>query len=275
MRRFAGKIALVTGAARGQGRSHALRLASEGAAIVALDLAAAIETVEYDAATPSDLRATTAAIEEVGGRFVAVEADVRDLSALEAAVARGVEELGGLDVVVANAGIISYPGTALNLSERDWADVLDVNLTGVWNTCRAALPAMVEHGGSIVIISSMAGLKGYPGVAHYTAAKHGVVGLARALAVEFGARNIRVNSVHPTNVDTEMIRAEGMYKMFRPDLEEPGFDDMRAVANGMHLLDRPWVEAEEVSNCVAFLASEEARALTGVALPVDLGAATK
>ncbi len=275
-KRFEGKVALVTGAARGQGRSHALGLAAEGADVVALDLAAPIDTVGYTPATPEDLERTVAEVEAGGGRALAVQADVRDQAALEQAVAAGTEAFGGLDVVVANAGIVSYHRSALDIGERDWRDVLDVDLTGVWNTCRAALPALEERGGgSIVLISSMAGLKGYPGVAHYTAAKHGVVGLARALAIEFGPRRIRVNTVHPTTVDTEMIRDEVMYSMFRPELDEPTYEDMEAVAGGIHLLREPWVDCEDVTNCVLFLASEEARALTGVSLPVDLGAATK
>ena len=181
VKRFEKKVALVTGAARGQGRSHAVRLASEGAAVIALDLVAEIDTVQYAPATSADLDRTVAEIESVGGSVIPIAADVRDRGMLEAKVADGVDALGGLDVVVANAGIISYRGTALDLTEQDWKDVIDVDLTGVWNTCRAALPAMVDRGGSIVIISSMAGLKGYPGVAHYTAAKHGVLGLARSL----------------------------------------------------------------------------------------------
>jgi SDR family mycofactocin-dependent oxidoreductase len=275
MKRFENKVALVTGAARGQGRSHALRLASEGAAVIALDLVSEIDTVQYAPATAADLDQTVAEIESVGGSVIPIAADVRERGSLEAKVADGAESLGGLDVVVANAGIISYRRTALDLTEQDWKDVIDVDLTGVWNTCRAALPAMIDRGGSIVIISSMAGLKGYPGVAHYTAAKHGVLGLARSLAVEFGPRKIRVNTIHPTTVDTEMIRAVEMFRMFRPDLDTPEFEDMAAVAGSMHVLDGPWVESEDVSNCVAFLASDEARALTGVALPVDLGAAIK
>jgi SDR family mycofactocin-dependent oxidoreductase len=274
-RRFEGKVALVTGAARGQGRSHALRLAAEGADVIVLDFVDEVATVQYRGARPEDLEQTVKEVEATGARVVPLQVDVRDRGALEAGVDKAVDALGPLDVAVANAGIISYRGSALELTDEDWRDVIDIDLTGVWNTCRAALPSMVDRGGSIVVISSMAGLKGYPGVTHYSAAKHGVVGLARSLAVEFGPRKVRVNSVHPTTVDTEMIRAEEMYRMFRPDLDEPGFEDMAAVAGGMHILDGPWVESEDVSNCVAFLASDEARALTGVALPVDLGAAIR
>jgi SDR family mycofactocin-dependent oxidoreductase len=275
MRRFEGKVALVTGAARGQGRSHALRLAAEGADVIVLDFVDEVATVQYRGARPAELDQTVKEAEATGARVLPLRVDVRDRQALEGGVDQAVEVLGPIDVVVANAGIISYRGSALELTDEDWRDVIDIDLTGVWNTCRAALPTMVDRGGSIVVISSMAGLKGYPGVAHYTAAKHGVVGLARSLAVEFGPRKVRVNTVHPTTVDTEMIRAEEMYRMFRPDLDEPGFEDMAAVAGSMHVLDGPWVESEDVSNCVAFLASDEARALTGVALPVDLGAAIK
>jgi (+)-trans-carveol dehydrogenase len=275
MRRFEGKVALVTGAARGQGRSHALRLAAEGADVIALDFVEEVATVQYRGARSAELDQTAKEAEATGVRVLSLRVDVRERRALEEAVDQAVDVLGPLDVVVANAGIISYRRSALDLTEEDWRDVIDIDLTGVWNTCRAALPSMVDRGGSIVVISSMAGLKGYPGVAHYTAAKHGLVGLTRSLAVEFGPRKVRVNSVHPTTVDTEMIRADEMYRMFRPDLDDPGFEDMAAVAGNIHLLGEPWVECQDVSNCVAFLASDEARALTGVALPVDLGAATR
>jgi SDR family mycofactocin-dependent oxidoreductase len=276
MSRFEGKVALVTGAARGQGRALAERLAREGASIVAVDLCEQVETVDYPMATPADLEETVRVVEALGARITADRVDVRDGAALTAAVDARASELGGLDIVLANAGIAGYPQGSLSIGEEEWRNMIDINLTGVWNTCRGALPHLVERGGgAIVITSSLAGLKGYPNIPHYVAAKHALVGLSRTLAIEFGADSVRVNSVHPTSVATEMVLNDGCYRLFRPDLENPGRDDFAAASQETHLLPKPWVEIEDVVNCVLFLASEEARSLTGVALPVDLGAGVK
>lgn len=271
MTRVAGKIALVTGAARGQGRAHALRLAQEGADIIAVDSCAQIESVPYAMATGGDLDQTVRMVEALDRRVVAAQADVRDLSAMQAAVGHGTAELGPIDIVVANAGIFST-APSLEMSTLTWQDMLDVNLTGVFHTVRAAAPSMIERGGgSIVLISSTAGIKGFAGVAHYTAAKHGVVGLMKALAAELGAARIRVNSIHPTSVETDMIKNDAMYKLFRPDLENPGWHDLGPVLRQMHLLPESWVQPRDVSNAVLFLASDEARYITGQQLKVDLG----
>ena len=273
MGRVDGKVAFVTGAARGQGRSHALRLAEEGADIIAIDLCAQVESVPYPMATPEDLQETVDAVEALDRRIVAGEADVRDYDAVKAALDAGVAELGRLDIVCANAGIGSF-APAAELSEQTWREMIDINLTGVWNTCKAAL-AHISDGGSLVLTSSAAGLMGIPNVAHYAAAKHGVVGLMRTLAQELAPRMIRVNSIHPTTVDTPMVRNDALFSLFRPDLEHPTVDDFVEAAAEMNLLPIPWVEPRDVSNAVLFLASDESRYITGVALPIDAGATQK
>ncbi len=273
MGRVQDKVALITGAARGMGRSHAVRLAEEGADVIVLDIDEDIASVGYDLAKQSDLCETESIVESLGRRAVAQHADVRDLAALEAAVRAGIDRLGPIDIVVANAGIVSY-GPAAEMSEKTWQDMIDVNLTGTWHTVRATLPHMSD-GGSIVLISSTAGLKGIAYTAHYTAAKHGVVGLMRALAHEVADRMIRVNTIHPTLVNTPMIHNRQTYKLFRPDLDEPTIDDFVGPAATLNLLPIPAVDPVDVSNAVLFLASDEARYITGVTLPVDAGAAAK
>ncbi|MEU6643623.1 mycofactocin-coupled SDR family oxidoreductase [Saccharomonospora sp. NPDC046836] len=272
MGRVSGKVALVTGAARGQGRAHAIRLAEEGADIIAVDLCGQIDSVPYAMGNAADLTQTAKEVEAFDRRIHTEAADVRDLAQLEAVVRRGEAEVGPIDVVVANAGIFSTePSEAM--SPRVWQDMIDVNLTGVWNTVRAIVPRMKERGqgGSIVMTSSTAGIKGFPTLAHYTAAKHGVVGLMKAWAVEFGPDRIRVNTVHPTSVDTPMIANETMYRLFRPDLDNPGKDDFGEVFKALHTLPERWVQPRDISNMVLFLASEESRYVTGMQMRVDLG----
>ncbi|MFI9536373.1 mycofactocin-coupled SDR family oxidoreductase [Nocardia fusca] len=271
MGRVSGKVALVTGAARGIGRAQAVRLAEEGADIVALDLCGPVETVVIPPATPEDLEQTVRAVEKTGARVVAATADVRDGAALRVAADRAVDELGGLDVVCATAGITSSaPG--LQLTEEQWRTMLDVNLTGVWQTCKATAPHLIARGGgSMILTSSIAGLRGLVGVAHYTAAKHGVVGLMRSLAQELAPHGIRVNSVHPTNVDTPMIQNDMVRRSFRPDRENPTREEFAEAARTMNMLPIPWVEAVDIANASLFLASEEARYITAVTLPVDAG----
>jgi (+)-trans-carveol dehydrogenase len=273
MGKLEGKVAFITGAARGQGRSHAVRLAQEGADIIAVDICAQIDSVPYPMASPEDLAATVKEVESLDRRIVATKADVRDFDGLKKAVDDGVAKLGRLDIVSANAGIASF-GAAQDLPESTWQDMLAVNLTGVWHTTKAAIPHLIAggRGGSIVLTSSAAGLQAYQNTAHYTSAKHGVVGLMRTLALELAPHSIRVNSVHPTQVNTPMIMNEDSYKRFRPDLEHPTQADFAAVSQGMNALPVDTIEAADVSNAVLFLASDEARYVTGVALPVDAGA---
>ncbi|AXK85202.1 mycofactocin-coupled SDR family oxidoreductase [Nocardia farcinica] len=271
MGRVSGKVALVTGAARGIGRAQAVRLAQEGADIVALDLCGPVETVIIPPATRADLDETARAVEKTGARVVAATVDVRDGAALRAATDAAVAELGGLDIVCATAGITSS-APALELSEQAWQTMLDVNLTGVWQTCKAATPHLIERGGGAMILtSSIAGLRGLVGVAHYTAAKHGVVGLARSLAKELAPHHVRVNSVHPTNVDTPMIQNDMVRKVFRPDRENPTRAEFAEAAVSMNMLPIPWVDPLDIANASLFLASDEARYITAVALPIDAG----
>jgi SDR family mycofactocin-dependent oxidoreductase len=273
MSRFADKVAVITGAARGQGRSHAVRLAAEGADVIALDVCHDIGSVAYDLATPADLAETARLVAEQGGRVVTAEVDVRDADALGAAVDDGVRQLGGVDVVLANAGIgIMKPDD----DRRAFRDQLDVNLVGVWNTVHAAAPLMIEQGrgGAIVLTSSAFGLTGRGGDGSggsdgYVASKHGVVGLMRTFATWLGPHGIRVNCVNPTGVATRMVLNPAVEALFGggddPQPEPKPVDD---VAN---LFDVPLVQVEDVTAAVAFLASDEARYITGVALPVDAG----
>jgi len=275
---LAGRVALVTGAARGQGRSHAVRLAADGADVIAVDLCADLTTTAYPGATTEDLDETGRLVRAAGTRVSTVVADVRDLEAMCAAVARGTAELGGrLDVVVANAGIAGgVPIT--EMTAATWQEMIDVDLTGVWATLRAAVPALLAggRGGSIVVTSSAnGGLKAPPHLAHYAAAKHGLVGLVRSLANELGPAGIRVNSVHPTAVDTAMIHNDATYRLFRPDLAAPGRDDVVELFRSFHSLPVPWIDPVDVSEAVAFLASDAARYVTGVALPVDAGLSSR
>jgi SDR family mycofactocin-dependent oxidoreductase len=277
MGKLDGKVALVTGAARGQGRSHAIRLAEDGADIIAVDLCEQLPTVLYRGATPEDLSETVAEVEKLDRRIVSRQADVRSLAAMEAAVADGVAELGRLDIVVANAGIFSS-APVHELTEQQWDEMIEVNLSGVWKTVRAAIPVLIEQGegGSIILISSTGGTQGFPNFAHYVAAKHGVVGLARTMCNELGRYNIRTNAIQPTSVLTDMIDHVDMYRLFRPDLETPTRDEFReALLGAMNVLPVPWIDPRDVSHAVAWLASDEARYVTGISLPVDAGALQK
>jgi (+)-trans-carveol dehydrogenase len=270
--RLQGKVAFITGAARGQGRSHAVRLAEEGVDIIAVDLCRQIDTVPYPLATEDDLDETARLVRDTGSRIVAMAADVRDLAALQKVVDAGVAEFGRLDGVVANAGIVNY-AAATDLEPQAWIDMMDVNLTGVWWSIKAALPHLIggERGGSIVMTSSVAGLRGIPHSAHYVTAKTGLVGLMRALAVELGPHNIRVNTIHPGSVDTPMLQNEDSYGLFLPGRKNPTYEDFARINQTINVLPMPWAQPSDISDTVAFLLSDEARALTGAALPVDSG----
>jgi SDR family mycofactocin-dependent oxidoreductase len=269
-----GQVALVTGAGRGQGRSHALKLASEGADVIAVDIGGGrVETIPYELASEAELDSTIKEIEGMGRRAVKAVADVRSLSDLQAAVDAGLSELGKIDIVCANAGIGSW-GVAWEMTEQQWKDMIDINLTGVFNTTRAALPSMVERGegGSVVLTSSTAGLRAYANTAHYTAAKHGVIGLMKVLAQEAGAHRIRVNAVCPTTVRTPLVINDATFELFAPHLENPTEDDVREPFEGLNILPRvAWIEPEDVSDAVLFLCSDAAKFITGVALPIDAG----
>jgi SDR family mycofactocin-dependent oxidoreductase len=276
MARLEGKVAFVTGVARGQGRSHAVRLAQEGADIIGVDIAAQMDTVPYPMATPEDLAETAREVEALDRRIVASQVDVRDYEAVKASVDDGVAQLGRLDIVAANAGIVSF-GRADALSEQAWRDVIDVNLTGVWHTVKAAIPHLrAAAGGSIVITSAVGGLKGAQNLAHYSSAKHGLVGLMRTLANELASDMVRVNTVHPSSVNNDMIHNEATYHLFQPDRQgEITREEVAPVFQTLNALPVPWVESVDVSNAVLFLASDEARYITGVTLPVDAGSFVK
>jgi len=271
-----GKVAFITGAGRGQGRSHAVRLAEAGADIVAIDLCADIPEVSYPLATAADLAETAALVEKEGRRVLTRQADVRDFHQLRAVADEAMNELGRIDVVVANAGIA---GMVMDFEDQDWLGqvwdaVVGVNLTGVWNTVRATAPAMIEagRGGSIVLISSTAGLKGLGargqiGNEGYSASKHGVVGLMRTFANSLAEHSIRVNTIHPTGVRTAMIENEAMEQFLA------AFPD--AVSTLTNLLPVEVLDANDISDTVVFLASDAAKYITGVTLPVDAGFTAK
>lgn len=269
-----GKVAFVTGAARGQGRSHARRLAEEGADIIAIDACATPGWLSYPLASEADLAQTVKEVEAAGRRVVARRADVRDLGAVRAALDEGVAELGGrLDIVCANAGIISQPVATWEIDLDQWRELIDVTLTGVFVTIKAAVPHMIAagNGGSIALTSSGAALISGGGFADYKAAKSGILSLTRTLACELAEHFIRVNAICPTAVDTPMIQNETLYRSFRPDLPNPGREDVKAGFQTMNLLPIPWVDAADVSNAIVWLASDAARYITGVTLPVDAG----
>jgi (+)-trans-carveol dehydrogenase len=271
MGRFEGKVAFVTGAARGQGRSHAIALAQEGADIVAVDICRQLESVPYEMSTPEDLAETVREVEARGRRIVAREADVRDYDALNAALSEGVSELGRLDVVVVNAGITSK-GQTHEISEQAWQEVIDVNLTGAWHTTKAAVPHLLRaEGGSIVITSSSSADRTYQNIGHYASTKYGVIGLMKTLALELAPQMIRANAVLPSMVATPMVLNPANYQLFGPDLVNPTIEDVMPRFLRENVLPVPWVEPIDVTNAVLFLASDEARYITGVSLPVDAG----
>jgi len=272
MGKLEGQVALITGAARGQGRSHALRLAEEGASIIALDRCEQIESVQYDLATPEDLAETVRLVEALDTRIVAEQVDIRDIERLRAAVDNGVAELGRLDIVSANAGITGYE-PFLALSQSHWAEMIDVNLSGAFNTAQVAAPHIIDggRGGAIVFTSSSLTLRARQNLAHYTASKHGVEGLMKTLALELAQHSIRVNTVNPTNVDTDMIHNRASWELFLPDVENPTREQVVPLFATLNALPIPWIDPRDVSNAVAFLVSDEARYITGVTLPVDAG----
>jgi SDR family mycofactocin-dependent oxidoreductase len=273
MRRLEGKVAFITGVARGQGRSHAVRMAEEGADIIGLDICRDLDTVQYAMATEEDLAHTVKLVEQTGRGIIAERADVRERAEVEAVLAKGLQAFGHVDCVLANAGIMPILGE-VSKTQQAWHDGIDTMLTGVFNTVDVAIPHMVERGqgGSIVITSSAAGLRGYDmfttaGGMAYTAAKHGVVGLMRTWANVLGPQSIRVNSIHPTGVNTPMVANEafGAYAAEFPAV-------VAAMSNALPV---PMVESSDISNAVVFLCSDEGRYVTGVTLPVDAGSTNK
>lgn len=272
MGRLDDKVALITGAARGQGRSHALTLAAEGADIIAVDICAQIDTHPCSMGTEEDLAETVRQVGALGRKVIAAKADVRDERALRDAVDPAVAALGRLDIVLCNAGIGMF-APALEMTEKMWDDVVDVDLKGVWNTAKVGARHIIAggRGGSIVMTGSQAGMHGGRNCLSYVASKHGVVGLMRGLAMEWGEHRIRVNSVHPTQVNTPMCMNDTIYQLFCPDIENPTQEDFAPRSQAMHVLPTPWVEPEDVSKAILFLVSDDARFITGVPLSVDAG----
>ena len=262
---LADKVVLVTGAARGTGRTHCQRFADKGADVIALDVPTAAD----------ELRDTATEVENRGQRCLTGLADVSDLEAVTAAIDTGVAQLGRLDVVVANAGIHLPGGPSWELDPQVWQRTLDINLTGVWHTVKAGVPHLGAQGGSVIFLSSTNGIRGTANTAHYTASKHAVVGLARTLANELGPRGIRVNTVQPGPVATPMVLNEEMFRRLRPDLDNPTAADAAEVLQARNLLPVPWVEPVDVANAVVFLASGQARYITGAQLVVDAGLTQK
>jgi (+)-trans-carveol dehydrogenase len=273
--RLQDKVAFVTGAARGQGRSHAVRLAEEGADVIVTDICGPVGDTGrfYGPATPEDLAETVRLVEATGRRAISYQADVRDYDALASGLASAVAELGRLDIVCANAGIFQFGDDVAETGIQDWADVIDVNLNGVFHTCKAAVPHMLAagNGGSIVITSSDAGTKGFAKFGHYVASKHAVIGLMKTLAMEVAEQRIRVNVVAPTNCNTPMIQNDAVWHLFRPDLETVTLEEFAESSGTLLALPEPWVEPVDVSNAIVFLSSDEARFVTGVVFPVDGG----
>ena len=275
MGKLDGKVALITGGARGQGRSHALTFAHEGAEIIVCDVAEGLRTVPYPLASAGELADTARMVEDLGRRCLAVQADVRDSEGMRGVVERAVSEFGRIDILLANAGIESF-GTAWELTDEQWDEMIAVNLTGVWKSCRAVAPHMIERrAGVILITSSIAGLRGLANQAHYCAAKHGVVGLMRALAIELAPHGVRVNTVHPSSVDTPIIKNQAMYTLFSGGKPDATLEEVTPAFRALNLLDTPWIEPQDISNAMLWLASDDARYVTGATLPVDAGLLAK
>lgn len=275
-RRFEDKVVFISGVARGQGREHAIRFAREGARVIGFDVCADQPNVPYPLATEEDLAETVRRVESAGGAMHAEVADVRDLNGVRAVLKGGMDKYGRLDVILANAGTYS-PGPVQWLTSEAWDETIGINLTGVFNTVRAGVKRMIEQdeGGAIVITSSTAGLRGFYGSPAYNAAKHGLVGLMRSLALELAPNNIRVNTVHPTSVHTPMIINDVFPKLVRMDLENPTTEDAGDFLRPQQALDTPWLDAGDISDAIMWLCSDEARYITGTTLPVDAGALLK
>jgi SDR family mycofactocin-dependent oxidoreductase len=273
-----GKVAFITGAARGQGRSHAVRLAQEGADIVGVDVCADLPDVLYPLGTWDELEETAKLVQNTGRRMLISRADVRNVEELRAAADRGIAELGHIDIVCANAGVATI-GNVWELTDGQWDIVLDVCLKGAFNTVRATLPSMLERdlGGSIIITSSVAAMNGFPGQAPYTAAKLGMVALVKTLVNELGIlkSTIRVNSIHPTAVRSAMTDNDYIKGLFAPDVENPTSEHLMPQLYSVNTLPIPWLECNDVSDAVLWLASDATRYVTGIALPIDAGSSAK
>jgi SDR family mycofactocin-dependent oxidoreductase len=271
---FSGKVVFVNGAARGQGRSHALRFAAEGADLILSDWdrSQGIETVSYELPGLEDLEQTAEQVRDLGRRAVVCPADVRDLDALTAAAARGIDELGRIDVLVANAGICTF-GPLVSMSATVWQEMIDINLTGVFNVTRAIVPHIVagDRGGRVIATASMAGRAGWENIGHYAAAKWGIIGMIKSLALELAPHMITANVICPSSVNTTMMNNDASYRLFRPDLEAPTREDALPAFASVNVIPAPYAEPDDISDAVLFLASDEAWAITGATLSVAMG----
>jgi SDR family mycofactocin-dependent oxidoreductase len=268
-------VALITGAARGQGRSHAITLAREGADIVAVDRCAPVDSVAYPLSTPDDLAETARLVEQEGRRVSTYIGDVRSSADMRAATQLALDQFGQIDIVVANAGIWS-PGSVWEMDDQTWDDMIGINLTGVFNTVRFAIPHMIERkSGSLILTSSTCGVKALGWMPHYNSAKHGVMGLTRSLALDLGPYFVRANAVLPSTVNTPMIHNDPSYRIYRPDLQNPTREEAMSGFYAHNAMPLPYVEPEDVSEAVLFLASDASRYVTGIGLPIDLGTIQK
>ena len=267
-----GKVAFITGVARGQGRSHALTLARAGASVIGLDLCAKPSTTAYPGSTEEDLQETVRQVKEAGGQIFVDVADTRDYEQVKNVFDRGIEQFGRVDIVVPNAGICSGAKT-WEISPEDWREMVDINLNGVFHTVKVAIPTMIAQndGGSIVFIGSTEAIKGAENISSYAASKHGVTGLMTSLARELGRYRIRVNSVNPTCVDTHMINNDFVYGLFRPELEKPTRADVLGTFSDTHILPVPWIDPQDVSNAILYLVTDTGRYITATPLVIDAG----
>jgi SDR family mycofactocin-dependent oxidoreductase len=271
---LAGKVAFITGAARGQGRSHAVRLAEQGVDVVLVDVCRTLPTVPYPMAEPADLEETAAQVKAAGGEALTAELDVRDLAGLRELADRVMARFGRLDIVIANAAI-SSPAPTLEMSEQTWQEMIDVNLTGVWKTLAATVPHVRagKRGGSVVIVSSLAAIAPHENIAHYTAAKTGLIGLMKVLAKELAPEAIRVNTLHPGTVATPMVLNDPTYRLFRPDLDTPSRADFEVSTRTLHAMPVALLEPEDITATLLHLVSDAGRFITGTTQLIDAGGA--
>jgi (+)-trans-carveol dehydrogenase len=272
MGRVEGKVALITGGARGQGRNHALKLAEQGADIIVLDMCENLATIPYGLASQDDFDETAASVEKLGRRVVAAKVDIREADQLTDVVAKAVSDLGGLDIVCANAGICSF-GQVLDITAEQWKEMIDVNLTGAFNTAKASIPHILAQGrgGSVIFTASLSGIAAVRNIGHYNASKSGVIGLAKTLALELGEHHIRVNSICPTNVDSPMFQNLATMRIFAPGVERPGPAELEAAAREQHVIPIPSLDINDVTNAVMYLASDDGRYVTGTTFLIDGG----